>query len=130
MNKKAIQVAAAIIERDGQFLLSKRPEHLHQGNKWEFPGGKLEAGESVADALSRELQEELAIQITTQRAFEHLTYDYPEKTVQLFFQWVSEFEGTPVGVEGQEVKWFSKSELLQLTFPDANQPILEKLRTL
>ncbi|QTH63602.1 8-oxo-dGTP diphosphatase MutT [Psychrosphaera ytuae] len=127
---KTIRVAAAIIERDGQFLLSKRLDHLHQGGKWEFPGGKIEAGETVEQALTRELQEELNITATSQSQFEQLTFDYPEKTVELHFQWVSEFKGEAEGVEGQEVKWFSKTELLQLPFPDANVPVLEKLKSI
>ena len=127
---KVVRVAAAIIEKNGQFLLSKRLEHLHQGGKWEFPGGKIEADESVEQALIRELQEELAITAIEQKHFESLTFSYPEKTVELHFQLVSEFEGTATGVEGQEVKWFSKTELLQLPFPDANVPVLEKIKAL
>lgn len=127
---KVIRVAAAIIEREGLFLLSKRPEHLHQGGKWEFPGGKIEQDETVEQAMVRELQEELDITATEQREFDSLTFDYPEKTVQLFFQWVSHFEGTPKGVEGQEVKWFSKTELLGLPFPDANVSVLQKINAL
>lgn len=127
---KIIRVAAAIIERNGQFLLSKRLDHLHQGGKWEFPGGKIEADETVEQALIRELREELNITATEQRQFEQLTFDYPEKTVELHFQWVSEFTGEARGVEGQEVKWFSKTELLQLPFPDANVPVLEKLKSI
>lgn len=127
---KVIRVAAAIIERDGQFLLSKRLDHLHQGGKWEFPGGKIEADETVEQALTRELLEELAIDVTSQSPFESLTFAYPEKTVQLHFQWVDGFTGEAKGVEGQEVNWFSKTELLELPFPDANVPVLEKIKAL
>ena len=124
-NKRAIRVAAAIIRINGKYLLSKRLEHLHQGGKWEFPGGKIESDESVEQALVRELQEELGITPTVQTRYHELEFDYPEKRVQLYFQLVENFNGEPAGKEGQLVKWFSKNELLALTFPDANEPILK-----
>lgn len=127
MTKKHIHVAAAIIYVDGKFLLSKRKDDQHQGGKWEFPGGKIEAGETVAQAMSRELQEELGISVTEQRDFHRLSFEYPEKHVDLDFQLVTEFAGTEKGMEGQLINWFSKSELLTLQFPDANVPVLEKI---
>ncbi|MDO6719226.1 8-oxo-dGTP diphosphatase MutT [Psychrosphaera sp. 1_MG-2023] len=127
MNKQ-IHVAAAIIYRNGQFLLSKRQSHQHQGGKWEFPGGKVESGETVQQALIRELKEEINIEVTTTSPFHSLKFDYPEKTVKLDFLLVSEFDGEEAGLEGQEVSWFDKSELLALTFPDANVPVLAKIR--
>lgn len=126
MNKQ-IHVAAAIIYRDGQFLLSKRQSHQHQGGKWEFPGGKVEQGETVEQALARELKEEINIDVTTSSPFHYLEFDYPEKTVKLDFLLVTKFEGIEAGLEGQEVSWFDKSELLALTFPDANVPVLAKI---
>ena len=125
---KEIRVAAAIIEQDGQFLLSKRLDHLHQGGKWEFPGGKIERDETIEQALVRELQEEIDITATSQKRFHELTFDYPEKRVTLYFQWVSAFTGEPKGNEGQLVQWFSKAELLELPFPDANVPVLKLIK--
>lgn len=109
-------------------LLSLRLKDAHQGGKWEFPGGKIEAGESDQDALSRELLEELDIKTSTASEYLQLTYDYPEKTVTLKVFTVTEFSGVPRGLEGQEVQWFSVSEMTDLTFPDANYPILERIR--
>ena len=125
--KKNINVAAAIIFRDGQFLLSKRKSDQHQGGKWEFPGGKIENGETVAQATARELKEEINIDVQSQTSFHQLEFEYPEKHVSLNFQLVTEFDGVEQGLEGQEVAWFGKSELMDLTFPDANVPVLEKI---
>ena len=127
MSKPQIRVAAAIIYADGKFLLSKRKEDQHQGGKWEFPGGKIETGETIEAALARELNEELAVRVTEQSHFHSLDFEYPEKHVSLVFQLVSGFEGTARGVEGQEVAWFSKAQLADLTFPDANVPVLDKI---
>ncbi|MDM7859539.1 8-oxo-dGTP diphosphatase MutT [Alteromonas sp. ASW11-36] len=123
-----IQVAVGVIVKDGHVLLAKRPEHLHQGNKWEFPGGKIEAGESLEQAIVRELSEELAIEVSQQHAWFSLDYDYPEKRVSLHMSIVSAFTGEPRGNEGQPVEWVAISELGQFTFPDANQPIIDKLQ--
>ena len=128
--KKHIKVAAAVIFVDGKFLLSKRKAEQHQGNKWEFPGGKIDGNESVEQALVRELQEELDIAVVNQQSFMNLDFEYPEKKVSLYFQLVTEFTGQERGVEGQEVAWFDPQQIQQLTFPDANLPVLEKIKTL
>ena len=128
--KKTINVAAAVIYVDDLFLLSKRLEHQHQGGKWEFPGGKIEDGESTEQALSRELKEELNIDIIEQSAFMSLSFEYPEKHVNLHFQLVTNFSGKEQGVEGQQVEWFTKNDLITLTFPDANAPVVNKIKQL
>lgn len=128
--KKTINVAAAVIHVDNMFLLSKRLEHLHQGGKWEFPGGKIEANETTEQALIRELKEELNIDVSQQSSFMSLSFEYPEKYVNLHFQLVTEFNGKEQGVEGQQVLWFSKEELIKLTFPDANVPVVNKINEL
>lgn len=129
VNLPSIHVVAAIIINGRQVLLAKRPDHKHQGGKWEFPGGKVEAHETPEEALSRELREELSIQVhpSTMQLFEVLQHQYPEKQVLLEFWLVNEFEGTAEGAEGQPVQWFDIAELSTLTFPEANQPIVEKL---
>lgn len=128
--KKHIRVAAAIIFVEGKFLLSKRKADQHQGNKWEFPGGKIDEQESVEQALVRELKEELDIEVAEQQSFINLDFEYPEKVVSLFFQLVTNFTGQERGVEGQEVAWFDSEQIQRLTFPDANLPVLEKIKTL
>lgn len=141
---KTIYVVAAIVLRGGQVFLTKRADDAHQGGKWEFPGGKVEPGESAIGALSRELKEEIGItiadmagretnietgeaEIMQSQAFMTVEHDYPEKKVILDFFLISEFAGEPGGCEGQSFAWFGIDELAQLDFPDANQVVVEKL---
>lgn len=125
-------VAAVILDTDGQdknrVLLSLRLKDAHQGGKWEFPGGKIEVGESGLDALKRELKEELNISIDIASEYLHTSHEYSDKLVHLNVYLVRSFVGTPEGMEGQEVRWFSLNEMMQLNFPDANYPILEQIR--
>lgn len=125
---KRIHVAVGIIlNTDGQILLAKRPEHLHQGGKWEFPGGKVEQNETVTQALIRELKEEVALNVHSSEPFMALSYDYPDKQVLLDIHTVTDFTGEAQGLEGQQVVWVEKHELTHYDFPDANKPILAKL---
>lgn len=130
---KRIHVVAAVIHgdcvgREQQILISKRPDHLHQGGKWEFPGGKVEAGEPVELALRRELQEELAIDAGDMQPLIQIQHDYPDKSVFLDVWDVLTFSGTPQGMEGQRVEWVPTRELDQYQFPDANVPILQAVK--
>lgn len=125
---KVIHVAVGVILQGPQVLLALRSSKQHQGGKWEFPGGKVENGETVAAALKRELQEEVAINVTESSAFMQLEYAYPEKTVLLDIYLVTAFDGEPEGREGQPLRWVDISELGAIEFPDANQPIVERLQ--
>ncbi len=127
MTVKVVHVAVGVILKDQQVLLALRPDKLHQGGRWEFPGGKVEAGESTGQALARELKEEVDLEIAGSTAWFELQYAYPEKTVLLDIHLVQQFEGEAKGLEGQPVRWVPLSELDQYQFPDANQPILDKL---
>lgn len=125
---KRIHVAVGIIlNANGQILLAKRPEHLHQGGKWEFPGGKVEQNETVTEALIRELKEEVALNVHSSEPFMALSYDYPDKQVLLDIHTVSDFTGEAQGLEGQQIVWVDKHDLTHYDFPDANKPILTKL---
>ncbi len=128
-NTQTIAVVAAIIERDKQVLVSFRDKTKHQGGRWEFPGGKIELGETPYEALNRELNEELGIEIITAVEFESLVHHYHDKTVNLNFWHVTEFLGEPSGVEGQQIQWYPINRLSQLTFPDANYQIIEQLES-
>nr|GEY60322.1 arginine biosynthesis bifunctional protein ArgJ, chloroplastic [Tanacetum cinerariifolium] len=98
------------------------------GGLWEFPGGKVEAGESVDAALARELHEELGISVTSARPLIKISHDYPDKQVLLDVWEVSSFTGEPHGVEGQPLAWVSQRELAEYDFPAANRPIVAAAR--
>jgi 8-oxo-dGTP diphosphatase len=121
---KRILVAAAVIRREGKILIAQRPQDKHQGGLWEFPGGKVEEGEPVQQALVRELEEELGITATSARPLIRITHDYPDKSVCLDVWEVSAFTGEAHGREGQPVRWVSDDELAGYEFPAANHPIL------
>lgn len=126
---RRIHVAAAVIRgADGRILIARRADTQHQGGLWEFPGGKVEPGETVEAALARELQEELNIAVTQARPLIKVQHDYPDKQVLLDVWEVSAFTGEPHGVEGQPLAWVTSRELAGYDFPAANQPIVAAAR--
>lgn len=124
MNKLIHVAVGVIFGPDGRVLIAKRPQSAHQGGLWEFPGGKVEAGESVELALTRELQEELSIFVTSCKPLIQIRHHYPDKSVLLDVYKVLDFTGVPRGAEGQPTKWVSSHELTQYEFPAANKPII------
>jgi 8-oxo-dGTP diphosphatase len=126
-NTRTVNVAVGVITKDNLFFVCRRKAHQHQGNKWEFPGGKLEADESVEQALKRELREEIGIELVSSIPLITIEFNYPDKHVNLLVQVVQRFTGTAHGAEGQESKWVNFSELRLLDFPAANQQIIQKL---
>lgn len=125
LEKKMIHVAAAVIEDGmGNIFLAKRPDDKHQGGLWEFPGGKIEQGESPEVALARELKEEVGIQVHLVEPLIQIPYHYPDKSVFLDVYRVTDFSGDAWGKEGQEVRWVPTSELDSYPFPAANKPII------
>ncbi|QUM82773.1 8-oxo-dGTP diphosphatase MutT [Moritella sp. 5] len=126
---KVVHVAAGIIIRGQQVFISRRSSAQHQGDKWEFPGGKVESDESVLEALTRELKEEVDLDVMNAQAFHQLEFDYGDKIVQLDFYLVDKFEGVGKGLEGQQTAWINISELADYNFPAANQVIVEMLMT-
>jgi len=121
-------VAAVIRDAAGKILLAQRPAHKHQGGKWEFPGGKVESGEIPLHALSRELEEELGIQLQYAQPLIKIRHVYPELAVLLDVWEVTAFSGTAHGREGQPVAWFDAEQLPALEFPPANAPIVTAAR--
>ena len=121
----AITVVAAIIRgNDGRICLSRRPDHKHQGGRWEFPGGKGEPGEPLSAALARELEEELGMQAAISSPFMTIAHQYQDLHVTLHFRDVTAWQGEPSGCEGQQVNWFEIPELPALEFPAANRPVV------
>ncbi|UBO74503.1 MULTISPECIES: 8-oxo-dGTP diphosphatase MutT [Aeromonas] len=129
--KKRIWVAVGVIENErGDIFIAKRSSDSHQGDRWEFPGGKVEAGEDLLAALDRELWEEIGIRVEDCAPFMELHHDYPEKQVLLDIWKVTQFSGEPFGKEGQECLWVPLAELDNYQFPDANGPIVARLQGL
>lgn len=131
---KTVHVAVGVIistneQQQTQYFITKRLADAHQGGKWEFPGGKVEEGESVAQALARELKEEVAIEVLSCLPLTVITHDYSDKKVCLEVFVIDNYIGEPNAQEGQGQGWFSLNELQKLDFPKANDAIIEKLVT-
>jgi 8-oxo-dGTP diphosphatase len=130
MQKRVHVAVGVIINQDKQILIAKRHDHLHQGGKWEFPGGKVEQNETVTAALIRELKEEVDLDVNSTTAFMEISHDYPDKQVRLDIHLVTDFNGRAIGVEGQQIQWVELQSITEYEFPEANKPILDKLLTL
>ena len=127
--ERCIHVAAgAIRDAAGRVLLTRRPAGVHQGGLWEFPGGKLEPGESVRSALARELREELGIAVRAARPLIRVHHDYGDRHVLLDVFLVTEYAGTPSGIEGQPMTWQAPAAMDAERFPAADRPIIDALR--
>lgn len=122
----AIVVAAAIIERDGRWLMARRLKGTHLEGLWEFPGGKVDPGESLDQCLVRELDEELGVAARVGRLRWSTTHDYPAKRVQLHF-YDCTIDGEPQPRLGQELRWVSASELSTLPVPEADAGLVALL---
>jgi mutator protein MutT len=121
-----IVVVAAVIERDDAFLLTLRPAGSHLEGHWEFPGGKCHQAETHAEALRRELYEELDIVADVRALLHTVTHAYPEKTVELHF-YGCDFQGEPKPMLGQEMRWVPRTELRTLRFPEADADLIRRL---
>ena len=109
-------------------MIARRPEHAHQGGLWEFPGGKLEPGESPTAALRREIDEELGVQVLAERPLIRLRHDYAERSVQLDVHRVTRMRGVPRGREGQPLRWVKPEALPSIAMPAADVPIVTAIR--
>ncbi len=130
---KIVHVAVGVVmtkthDEENYYYLTKRLANAHQGNKWEFPGGKVEVDETIAQALHRELKEEIGIDILSCQPLVIIAHDYGDKKVSLNVFLVDNFIGEPKAQEGQGEGWFLLNELKKLDFPEANQAIISKLK--
>ncbi len=122
-----IHVVAGIITNEADLvLIAKRPEGKPLAGYWEFPGGKLEAGESGMDALRRELREEINVNVLEAIPWFSIQHQYPNKKVSLEVWQVQGFEGAPIGNEGQEIRWVTREALSNYHFPEANTEIIKR----
>lgn len=125
-DRTTIVVAAAIIERDGRWLMARRLKGTHLEGLWEFPGGKADPGETLEACLLRELAEELGVEGRVAGLRWSTTHDYPSKRVELHF-YDCTIAGEPRPLLGQELRWVSASELAELPLPDADAGLVSLL---
>ena len=125
-----LQVVVGVITKADQVLLSLRPADKPYAGYWEFPGGKIHAGEGELEALTRELDEELGIKVTSARPlFEH-EHTYVDRKVVLSIWQVDAFTGDPKGLENQQLQWFAWHEITNLRLLAANYAIIDKAKHL
>ena len=126
-----VHVAVGVVlNSHNEVLIALRAKQAHQGGLWEFPGGKVEVDETIQQALVRELKEELDIIAECFEPLVVIEHDYGDKIVRLDVWLVTQFDGDPVGCEGQQVKWSTIDELTRYEFPAANKKIIEKIFSL
>ena len=123
---KTIVVTAAILERDGRLLITRRQPGTHLAGVWEFPGGKCDPGESLSACMARELREELAIDVRVGEEVFATSHDYPDRRVELHFL-RCESPDEPVAVLGQDMRWVAREQLAGLEFPPADAELIDVL---
>ncbi|MBI1953471.1 MAG: 8-oxo-dGTP diphosphatase MutT [Candidatus Omnitrophica bacterium] len=126
-NDTPLDVAVAVIERDGQYLISQRLANDSFGGHWEFPGGKLLPGEQVEACLVREIQEELGLAITVRHKLMVIDHRYPQRALRLHCFLCGVVGGEPQTIECAAWRWVAPSELGRYRFPPASGPIIQRL---
>lgn len=122
-----VEIAAAVIENRGLFLIARRPDHVVLGGYWEFPGGKRRPGESLLACLAREVQEEVGIEIHAAEPLDRVVYTYPHGVVDIRFFQCRLRAGTPRPLGCAEVRWVSGADLATCRFPPANESVIRRL---
>lgn len=128
MTKHIHVSAAVIVDKDNKILIAKRPKDSDMELLWEFPGGKLEEGETPKKALIRELKEELNIDAECDELMHQETYQYPTKKVTLYFIKITKYSGKMEALEHEEIRWISVNEIDDYDFPPADDHFLEILK--
>jgi len=121
-----ITVVAAVVEREDRFLVTRRQRGVHLAGMWEFPGGKIDPGETHAEALTRELLEELDTGAQVGDLVFETTHDYGDMIVRLYF-YTCTLTAPPRPVLGQEMRWVPRAELSGLGFPEADAELIKRL---
>ena len=121
-----IVVAAAVVERDGLFLLTRRLEGTHLAGHWEFPGGKIHDGETLQACLVREIREELDAAIDVGEEILATVHHYPDRSIELrFFRCA--LLGEPRPAMGQEMRWVARADLASIQLPPADSELVQRL---
>jgi 8-oxo-dGTP diphosphatase len=125
---RILVVAGALYDASGRVLIAQRPAGKHMAGRWEFPGGKVGAGEPERDALVRELREELGVEVEDASPLMRLTHRYPDREVELSLWTVAQFAGCPHSLDGQALKWVAPAALAHEDLLEADQPFVAALR--
>jgi len=128
MKSRLRVVAAAIFDADRRVLIAQRPEGKHMAGWWEFPGGKVANGESDADALVRELREELGVEARAHREITTMSHEYPDRIVELVLWHASIASGEPRGLDGQQLQWVGCQFLGNVGLLPADLPLIPALQ--
>ena len=124
---RILVVAAALYDATGRVLIAQRPPGKHMAGRWEFPGGKVGAGEAERDALGRELAEELGIEVQAAEPLMRLTHTYSDREVELSLWIVERYRGEPAALDGQALKWVYPESLAREDILEADRPFIEAL---
>lgn len=127
MERKTVNVVAAMIEQNGRLLICRRPEGKALAGMWEFAGGKIEPGETPEQALVRECREELGITVAPQSLFAQVEFDYPAMHLSMQVYTAVITDGTPKRLEHMDIRWILPGELDGFTFCPADRGILDKI---
>jgi mutator protein MutT len=122
-----IEVGAGIIQRQGRYLVSQRPEGTHLGQCWEFPGGKREPGETIEECVAREIREELGVEVRVGKLWRVIQRAFPERVVKLHFFLCTIESGTPRAIGCQHFRWILPNEFTNYEFPPADLDIIQDL---
>lgn len=122
-----MKVTAAILEENGKVLIGRRKPGKHMGGKWEFPGGKIEPGETPQDSLARELQEELAIRVSVGQFLCSSLYEGDGVSLELLVYRVQRLEGEPALIEHEELRWVRPEELTGFDLADSDRTVVRRL---
>jgi 8-oxo-dGTP diphosphatase len=123
----AVKVTAGILERDGLVLIARRRPGKHMAGKWEFPGGKIESGETPEQSLARELREELDVRARIGELLCSATYEGEGISLELLVYRVEGFDGTPMLIEHEEIRWVRPGELRSYDLADSDRRVVERL---
>ncbi len=125
--EKIIEAVAAVIQKDGKFLITKRLETSPMGHCWEFPGGKREADETIEACAIRECMEEIGVTIKTVRYLQDQFYDYPHGKIHLHFVLCQIVSGEPQTLQCREVRWIEPHQFIDFEFPPADREVIGML---